>query len=85
MKSKASGTQAGLWEAAPKRSEQWEADRGPRIAVGVHFQLCLHSRHGKGTEEDVISSTLGSTQAGTIPARGLPPESMTWRACFSVM
>lgn len=29
MKSKASGTQSGLREAAPKRSEQWEADIDP--------------------------------------------------------
>lgn len=48
-----------------------------RIAIGVHFQLYPYSRHGRGTEEDLISSILGSRQAGMIAATGLPPESMS--------
>lgn len=39
----------------------------PRTAIGAHFRLCPHNRHRRGTEEDLISSTLGSRQAWYQP------------------
>lgn len=65
MKSKTSGEQSGLKQTPQTPTEVGMGSRyRPQIAIGVHFWLCPHSRYGRGTEEDLISCTVGSRQAG---------------------